>query len=71
MTLLVTNYTTDIITAGRNSSLFNKDQAITAGEIDSDYLTIKTAASIINMSENEADTLIEEIRSELPINKDE
>jgi len=41
----------------------------TAGEVDQDSLIIKATAARINLTEEEAYDLIEEIRDELPINQ--
>lgn len=44
---------------------------ITTGKVDKDYLAIKTSASNVNLTEEEAYDLIDQIRSKLEINKDE
>lgn len=47
------------------------EKGTTTGEVDEDYLAIKTSASDVNLTEEEAYELIDEIRSKLAINKHE
>ena len=47
------------------------EKGTTTGEVDEDYLAIKTSASNINLTEEEAYDLIDEVRSKLEINKHE
>jgi hypothetical protein len=47
------------------------EKGITTGEVDEDYLAIKASASNVNLTEEEAYDLIDEVRSKLEINKHE
>lgn len=47
------------------------EKGTTTGEVDKDYLAIKTSASDVNLTEEEAYDLIDEVRSKLEINKHE
>jgi hypothetical protein len=47
------------------------EKGTTTGEIDEDYLAVKASASNVNLTEEEAYDLIDEIRSKLEINKHE
>ncbi len=47
------------------------EKGTTTGEVDEDYLAIRTSASNVNLTEEEAYDLIDEVRSKLEINKHE
>lgn len=47
------------------------EKGTTTGGEDEDYLAIKTSASNVNLTEEEAYDLIDEVRSELKINRHE
>jgi len=47
------------------------EKGTTTGEVDEDYLAIKTSASNVNLMEEDAYDLIDEVRSKLEINKHE
>lgn len=47
------------------------EKGTTTGEVDEDYLAIKTSALNANLTEEEAYDLIDEVRSKLEINKHE
>ena len=61
---------TEVLTAS-GIGIKDVENGTTSGDINKEYLAIKTSASDINLSEVEAYDLIDLIRSELEINNDE